>query len=101
MKKTAMIAFIAVAVLISVSGSAPAYDRDMEIVADVFIVRPIGLVATVIGAAAFIAALPFSLPSGSVHEIGRVLVAEPFKYTFARPIGDFENRCTADQISMR
>lgn len=101
MKKTAMIAFIAVLFLVSASGIAQAFDRDIEIVADVLIVRPVGIVATVIGAAAFIVALPFSLPSGSVHETGRVLVAEPFKYTFARPIGDFENRCTADQISMR
>lgn len=101
MKKTAMIAFVAVSVLISASGPVRAYDRDIEIVADVFVVRPIGLAATVIGAAAFIVALPFSIPSRSVHETGRVLVAEPFRYTFARPIGDFEDRRAADRAYMR
>lgn len=101
MRKIVMIAFVVAIFMISISGPVQAFDRDIEIAADVFLVRPVGIAATVIGAATFIVALPFSLPSGSVEETGRILVAEPFKYTFSRPIGDFENRCATDQMSMR
>jgi len=38
----------------------------------------------------FIVALPFSLPSGSVEKSGQLLVEDPFQYTFARPLGDFD-----------
>jgi len=59
------------------------------IVADVLVVRPLGLATIVLGTAAFIVSLPFSLPSGSVGTVARALVADPAKYTFSRPVGDF------------
>jgi hypothetical protein len=37
----------------------------------------------------YVVALPFSIPSGSVEKTGQLLVEEPFKYTFFRPLGDF------------
>ena len=42
-----------------------------------------------LGTAVFIVALPFAIISGSVESVGRTLVEAPFRYTFARPIGDF------------
>ena len=60
-----------------------------EVIADVVLVRPLSLAATVIGTALFIVALPFSVPSGSVNDTARTLVAAPFNYTFSRPIGYF------------
>ncbi len=73
--------------------SAPAFanDREVNIVADIALVRPLSLAATILGTAGFIVALPFSIPSGSVNETAKVLIAEPFHYTFSRPIGEFEN----------
>jgi hypothetical protein len=61
----------------------------MEVVADVLFVRPVSLAAAVVGTAMFFVALPFSIPSGSVEKSGKLLVSEPFEYTFARPLGDF------------
>lgn len=60
------------------------------IVADGLIARPLGIVATAVGTAVFIATLPFSLPSGNVEEVGRVLVRDPAVYTFQRCMGCFK-----------
>lgn len=78
-------------ILTLMAASVPAFgsDKGLEIATDVLIVRPVSLVATVAGTALFIVALPFSLPSGSVGTTAQALVATPFKYTFARPVGDF------------
>ena len=59
----------------------------LEMGFDLLVLRPLGLVATVGGTALFIVSLPFSLLGGNSGEAGRVLVADPFAYTFARPLG--------------
>lgn len=59
---------------------------------DVVLVRPVSIIATVFGAATYVVALPFTLPTGSVDEAGRKLVAEPFKYSFKRPLGQLSDR---------
>ena len=58
--------------------------------ADLFGARPIGLVATVVGFAGFIIALPFSLPGGNAGKVWETVVEEPAAYTFARPLGEFD-----------
>jgi len=62
-----------------------------EIAADGWIARPMGLVSTVLGAATFVVTLPFSLTSNSTDRAAKTLVAEPFQYTFRRPLGQFDN----------
>ncbi len=57
---------------------------------DVVLVRPLGIVSLAAGTAFFIVSLPFTLPSRSVGTAARRLVAEPFKFTFTRPIGERE-----------
>jgi len=75
------------------SSNAAAYERLQEettagtMLADTFMVRPFMLVSTVVGTAAFIVTLPFSLLGGNTREAGKTLVGEPFMYTFARPLG--------------
>lgn len=59
-----------------------------EMLADAFMVRPFMLVSTVVTTATFIVTLPFSAIGGNVGEAATTLVAEPVKYTFARPLGD-------------
>lgn len=54
---------------------------------DVIFVRPLGLAATILGAATFLAALPFTILSGSVGSSAKVLIGEPAQYTFTRPLG--------------
>ncbi len=54
---------------------------------DIFILRPMGIAACAIGIGTSIVALPFAATSGSGAEVGNKLIAEPFEYTFRRPIG--------------
>lgn len=54
---------------------------------DLVVVRPIWLVATVLGTAAFIVSLPFTIPGGNTGEAAQKLVVAPAKYTFTRPLG--------------
>jgi hypothetical protein len=54
---------------------------------DLFLVRPFGAVATVLGAGVYVISLPFTLASGGATEAGYVLVAEPAMYTFVRCLG--------------
>jgi len=57
---------------------------------DMALVRPFSLVATVLGTGLFVVSLPFSLLGMNVGEAGERLVVEPGKYTFVRPLGDFQ-----------
>jgi len=57
---------------------------------DLIAVRPLGIVATVAGAAVFLVSWPFSALGGNSDEAWDTLVADPAVYTFRRPLGDFE-----------
>lgn len=64
---------------------------------DVAVVRPVSLVATVAGTGLFIVSLPFSLLGHNTDKAGERLVAEPAKYTFARPLGNFDAQTPGDE----
>jgi hypothetical protein len=57
---------------------------------DLVVARPVGLVATVGGTAIFIVSSPFSLLGGNVDEAWDSLVLSPGRYTFSRPLGEFD-----------
>lgn len=54
---------------------------------DLVVARPIGLVMTAVGGAAFIVSLPFTALAGSVSESAENLVLGPGKETFVRCLG--------------
>ncbi len=56
---------------------------------DGLVVRPISLVATVVGAVAFVITLPFSALGDNVDEAGENLVVRPAAFTFSRCLGCF------------
>jgi len=56
-------------------------------VADVIVARPLGLVATTVGVAAFIVSLPFSALGGNVDQAVSKLVMGPARETFVRCLG--------------
>jgi len=60
-----------------------------EMVADALLVRPLGLVAIILGAGLFVISLPFSLLGRNVGEAGSKLVVAPAAFTFMRPLGEF------------
>ncbi len=64
-------------------------DEGLVTIGDLVVSRPLGLAVTVLGGAVFIVALPFALTSGSVKDTADVLVGEPFRFTFKRPLGNF------------
>ena len=55
---------------------------------DLVVTRPLGLLGIVLGSAAFVVALPFTIPSGSVARSAEELVKKPMRYTFQRALGD-------------
>ncbi|MBI5642379.1 MAG: hypothetical protein HY954_02775 [Deltaproteobacteria bacterium] len=57
---------------------------------DIIFTRPLGIAAIVVGTALFVAALPFSLPTGSVGVTAEKLIGEPIEYTFKRPVGELD-----------
>lgn len=62
------------------------------ILVDLFLLRPVGIVATVFGTALFLVALPFTAAGRNTDEAARKLVLRPAHYTFTRPLGQIEGR---------
>lgn len=58
------------------------------IAADIVLLRPLGLVGTVLGTALFVVGLPFEALSGDVSGPAKRLVVQPAKFTFSRPLGE-------------
>jgi hypothetical protein len=56
---------------------------------DGLVVRPLGLVATILGSVAFVVTLPFSALGGNVDQAREKLVTGPADYTFRRCLGCF------------
>lgn len=74
---------------------AQGVDKDKDVIAgkmaaDALVVRPLGICATVIGAAIFVVSLPFSALGGNTHKAYDNLVKKPAKFTFNRRLGDFD-----------
>jgi len=95
--RTAVVLFVALSlILVPLAGSViaddemEAPDRSAEgMIFDAVILRPVGLVATVLGSALWVVALPFSLLGGNTAEATEKLVKAPAAYTFQRPLGEF------------
>ncbi len=71
-------------------------DKGTDMVVDAVVMRPLGLVGTILGAVVTVVTLPFTLPSGSADEAAQHMIVEPAEYTFNRPLGDF-NHCGEDR----
>ncbi|MDD5367411.1 MAG: hypothetical protein PHR30_18915, partial [Gallionellaceae bacterium] len=71
-------------------------DKGGDMLVDLIVLRPLGLVTTVVGATVFVLGLPFTLPGGQVGESACALVTRPAAYTFSRPLGDLEECSRAD-----
>ncbi len=55
---------------------------------DLILARPLGVVAGVIGSGIFIASLPFTIPSRGVDQAFKILILNPFKFSFVREFPD-------------
>jgi hypothetical protein len=61
------------------------------IIVDGLLLRPAGIVATVLGTVVFVVTLPFSIPTRSVDKAAQKLIVDPARYTFVRPLGQIES----------
>ena len=95
--KRSMILFLVAAMICVPFGtSAVAQSKDFDddisaeaMAADLLVIRPLGIVASVVGTAVFIVSLPFSALGGNTKIACQKLVEDPAKFTFKRPLGDF------------
>lgn len=69
--------------------SASSKPSAAAIAADLIVLRPVGLIGTILGTCGFILSLPVTIPTKKVDSIGQDLVIAPFHYTFERPLGKF------------
>jgi hypothetical protein len=65
-------------------------ENDLDVAVDTVFARPLGIVSIVGGAALWIVSFPFAAISGNLTKTTETLITNPVKYTFARPIGDFD-----------
>ncbi len=56
---------------------------------DAVLIRPFGLVATIIGSVAYVVSYPFAWTTGDTRKTYEKLIKDPVDYTFKRHIGDF------------
>jgi hypothetical protein len=54
---------------------------------DLFVMRPLGVAATLFGTAVFVLSLPFTAISNTIPMASEKLVKDPFYFTMTRPLG--------------
>ncbi len=73
----------------ALTGSAvPEISAD-TMVADFLAVRPLQLASLILGTTTFIVSLPFSALGGNVNQAYEMMMAEPARLFFKRPLGGF------------
>ena len=56
--------------------------------ADLFMARPLGVAAGIVGTGLFIVSLPFTIPTRSTDKAAKMLISDPFRFSFSRPFPD-------------
>ena len=87
--KRLFIILVASIVLLTSTIAFAESEKGENIVADVLVVRPVGLAAIVAGTALFLVSLPLAVITKDASTTAKQLVLNPFDYTFDRPLGDF------------
>jgi hypothetical protein len=60
------------------------------ILADALIVRPVGIVACIVGAVGTVLISPFTASTGSYDRVEEELLRKPAEFTFKRPLGEMD-----------
>ena len=79
------------------SSSTSEHSGPLTVATDAVVIRPACFVATVLGSAMFVVALPVAVLSKSVKKTADTLIAKPAKATFTRPIGDMDALLDTDE----
>ncbi len=59
---------------------------------DLLIARPAGIAAGIIGTGVFIVTLPFTIPAKGVDKASKMLITDPFHFSFSRHFPDESER---------
>ena len=95
-KKSLIIMIMAAMMIMPLTADAAEYFETEDpsggaMMYDLVVVRPVGIVATALGAVFFIVSSPFSALGGNIESASEKLVKDPVAYTFKRPLGEFES----------
>lgn len=88
MKKIIVVLSALIIVLTSTAAFAKEKPDASKVIGDLAFLRPLGFCSLVLGTTVFILALPPALISKSTKQTAEVLVTDPFRFTFTRPIGE-------------
>lgn len=55
---------------------------------DIVVVRPLGILAGLLGSGIFVLSLPYTIPTKGVNQAAEIFVKRPFKFSFTRPCPD-------------
>jgi len=91
MKKTVAILLVLMIMLTSSAVFAKEKPAAESIIGDMVFLRPLGVCSLVVGTAFFVVTLPIAAISQSTKQTAEVLVVDPFKFTFTRPLGEVES----------
>ncbi|MGQ9510062.1 MAG: hypothetical protein ACUVTN_11820 [Thermodesulfobacteriota bacterium] len=61
---------------------------DEWMIMDIVLVRPLGVMAGILGSGLFVISLPFSIPTKSVDKMSEILIVKPFEFSFKRDLPD-------------
>ncbi len=90
-KFTKCVAALLAVAMLAISAPVLAGPEDepsaQEMFGDLVVARPVGLVITAVGAAAFVVSLPFSALGGNIDKAAEKLVIGPARETFVRCLG--------------
>ncbi len=70
-----------------VAGSRNVFERSRDVVADLVLARPLGLVQLASGVVLFPVLLPHELLTRADVDLVRVCLTDPARHVFARPLG--------------
>jgi hypothetical protein len=92
MKAKLITSFCVLAISLSGVAYGSVYDngQPVTVAVDAVVVRPACFLATVVGSAIFVVALPVAAISKSVKSTAHALVVTPANATFSRPLGDMD-----------
>jgi hypothetical protein len=62
--------------------------KDEWNIMDLFIARPLGFAAGIVGTGLFVVSLPFTVPTGGVNDAAETFITKPFKFSFKREFPD-------------
>ncbi len=106
---------IAIALLLVLTVAAPVFAQGLEMspaskrctgptgeamIADIVVLRPVGLIASSIGAIFGIASFPLAVMTNGVDRYDQKFFREPLEYTFLRPVGDNDFFCD-EELAIR